>query len=56
MKFITLHSEKRTYLVNPITITCMFEDGNTTRVCFDGTEYIIVKETLEEIAALIEGR
>ena len=56
MKFITLHSKTKTYLVNPITISCVFDDGNYTRVCFDAQEYILVNETMAEIAALIEGR
>lgn len=56
MKFITLHGKNDTYLVNPITISCVIALGDQSKVCFDGQEYIIVKETLEEIAALIEGR
>lgn len=58
MKFIILHDRNsgNPYLVNPINISCVFDYGGRSKVCFDGEEYICVKETLEEIAALIEGR
>lgn len=58
MKFIILHGIESgdAYLVNPINISCVFNYGNGAKVCFDGEEFINVKETLEEIAALIEGR
>lgn len=54
MKFIKVHNDHGTHLVNPRTVSCIFSSGSGCKICFDGDEYLLVDESIEEISALIE--
>lgn len=54
MNFIKVHNNNELHLVNLRAVSCIFSECEGSKICFDGNEYIIADESVDEIAAMIQ--